>query len=111
VIIAARKLSPLIPIQCISSVENGALLITKDHIWFGTIPNIKIQSTVGAGDSMVGAMAYVLGKHRGVIDETSSKEMLRYGLAAATATLACKGLTMGTKQSISQYLTKIGIKK
>lgn len=107
----ARKLSSLIPLQCISSVEGGALLITKDHAWYGKIPQIKVQSTVGAGDSMVGAMAYVFSKENGILNEKNYEKMLRKGLAAACATLASKGLTMGTRTNIKKFYSKITIRK
>jgi 1-phosphofructokinase family hexose kinase len=111
VIKEARKRSNLIPLQCISSVEGGALLITKDHAWHGKIPKIKIQSTVGAGDSMVGAMAYAFMKGNRVLNEVNCEKMLRLGLAAACATLSNKGLTMGSRSSIKNYHSKIIIKK
>ena len=52
----ARKLLNQVPFICVSSVEDGTLLVTQDGSYFGRIPKIKIKSTVGAGDSMVGAM-------------------------------------------------------
>lgn len=107
----ARKLSHLIPLQCISSVEGGALLVTKDHCWFGKIPKIKVLSTVGAGDSMVGAMAYSLVKAGGKLNEKTCEKMLRLGLASACATLSNKGLTMGSRSDIKSFFPKILIKK
>jgi len=41
---------------CVSSVEGGALLVTRNGSFFGRAPKISIHSSVGAGDSMVGAM-------------------------------------------------------
>ena len=111
VIKEARKLSPLIPLQCISSVEGGALLITKDHAWFGKIPKIKVQSTVGAGDSMVGAIAHAFVQGNRKLSEKNCEKMLRLGLAAACATLSNKGLTMGSRSSIKTFLPQISMKK
>ena len=105
----ARRLSPMIPLQCISSVEGGALLVTKEHAWFGKIPKIKVESTVGAGDSMVGGMAHSFMKGRMVMSEKSCELMLRTGLAAACATLSHKGLTLGTRPMITHFLPKIQI--
>lgn len=107
----ARKLSALIPLQCISSVEGGALLVTKDHAWFGKIPKIKVQSTVGAGDSMVGAIAFSFVKGNRSLTEKNCEKMLRLGLAAACATLSNKGLTMGSQSSIKAFYSKIMIKQ
>jgi 1-phosphofructokinase family hexose kinase len=107
----ARTLSSKIPLQCISSVEGGALLVTPEHAWFGEIPKIKVQSTVGAGDSMVGAMAASFIKARGKLSETQLEKMLRWGLAAAAATLSNKGLTMGTHRSIKEFYPRIHIQQ
>ena len=52
-----RKLNNSVPLICVSSVEGGAILVTKDEAWYGRIPKVKVLSSVGAGDSMVGAMA------------------------------------------------------
>lgn len=107
----ARKLSGLVHLQCISSVEGGALLVTKEHAWFGKIPKIKVQSTVGAGDSMVGAIAYSFTKSHCHLSEKNCEKMLRLGLAASCATLSNKGLTMGSRSSIKTYYSKIMIKQ
>ena len=58
----AKKFTHQIPLICVSSVEGGALLVTPHASWFGRIPRIKVKSTVGAGDSMVGAMSAYLWK-------------------------------------------------
>lgn len=107
VIKVARKLNPLIPLQCISSVEGGALVVTPEEAWFGKTPKLKIMSTVGAGDSMVGAMAYCFAR-RGKPD---FEKMLRLGLAASSATLSNPGLTMGSRSSIKYFEPKIMIQK
>jgi 1-phosphofructokinase family hexose kinase len=105
----ARKFSPLISFQCISSVDGGALLVTPEHSWFGKIPKIKVLSTVGAGDSMVGAMAYAYNRAKDKFSEQSCERMLRWGLAAAAATLSNKGLTMGTRTSMKHFYPLIKI--
>jgi 1-phosphofructokinase family hexose kinase len=91
----ARKMLKLVPYVCVSSVEGGALLVTRDGSYFGRIPKTKIKSTVGAGDSMVGAMAAQF--HIGM---RSGAELLRWGLAASAATLAHSGTAMGGAREI-----------
>ena len=100
----ARKLN--LPLICISSVEGGALLLNQNEAWFGKIPKVKIYSTVGAGDSMVGAMARMLEKN----PETSLEKLLQWGLAASCATLTEKGLTLGSRKNIQKYLPDIELK-
>lgn len=106
VIHEAQKLIESVPLICISSVEGGALLITPQGSWFGTIPRIKIKTTVGAGDSMVGAMAAYLWKQKALIQ---GEELLRWGLASATATLSLPGLALGSSQLIRSFLSKVKI--
>jgi 1-phosphofructokinase family hexose kinase len=102
-----RKLNKLVPLICVSSIDGGAILVTRDEAWFGKIPNVKIKSAVGAGDSMVGAMAAQLAND----PACGIDELLRMGLAAACATLIEDGLVLGSKQAIARYQPKIVIKE
>lgn len=92
---------------CISSIEGGALMLTRDEIWFGRIPKLKILSTVGAGDSMVGAMAFLLDQE----SAPSIERLLRYGLAASAATLTQRGMELGSRRSILKYLPLMELTK
>lgn len=108
VIREAMKMTKYVSIVCVSSVEGGAILVTKEKVFFGRIPKITIRSTVGAGDSMVGAMTYVLNKFRGK-GQLDLEMVLRYGLAASAATLSNKGLDIGSKRAVLRYLPQIQI--
>lgn len=100
----ARKLLERVPYVCVSSVEGGALLVTKNGAYFGRIPRIRIKSTVGAGDSMVGAMTAQF--YRG---NKSSRDILRWGLAAAAATLSHPGTAFGTAREIQGLYERIKV--
>ena len=63
----------------VSLGAEGALLVTKDLHGFVAAPGVKKQSTVGAGDSMVAGMLYMLSQH------SSLPEMIRFGVACGTA--------------------------
>lgn len=86
---------------CVSSVEKGALLISKNGCWFGRIPQVKIRSTVGAGDSMVGAMVAQIS-----LGNPSGEDILRWGLAAAAATLEETGTKLGSATRIRNLYKK-----
>lgn len=101
----AQKLLDKVIYVCVSSVEGGALLITKETTCFGRIPKIKIKSTVGAGDSMVGAMIGQLYKNN-----RSEKDILRWGLAAAAASLAQPGTAFGSAHQINRLYKKTVVK-
>lgn len=103
----AQNLLSHIPNICISSVEGGALFITKEEVWFGKIPPIEVVSTVGAGDSMVGAIA-----HTWDLDKSAKPEtLLRAGLSASWATLTKKGSTLGDANEIKKFLSDIILQK
>lgn len=44
----------------VSLGARGAILVTKNKVYFGEAPKIKVTNTVGCGDSMVGAFAVAL---------------------------------------------------
>lgn len=91
----ARKLLDRVAHVCVSSVEGGTLLVTRGHSFFGRIPPVKVKSTVGAGDSMVGAMAAQF-----FLKNSAPEELLRWGLAASAATLSHSGTAMGRDAEI-----------
>ena len=81
---------------CVSSVEDGALLITRNGSFFGRIPPIEIRSTVGAGDSMVAAMVAQIFKNN-----KSQEQLLRWGLASSASTLMQSGTELGKASDIA----------
>lgn len=97
----ALRLLKRVSYVCISSVEGGALLVTHSGCFFGKIPHVKIRSTVGAGDSMVGAMVGQL-----FLGNSSASDILRWGLAAAAATLSEQGTTLGSAEEIKELYKK-----
>jgi 1-phosphofructokinase family hexose kinase len=119
VVMEASQLLNQVPLICVSSVNGGALLISHGSTWFGRAPKVKVKTTVGAGDSMVGAIA----AHLMVIAEKHSLqqietwpsdtigELLRWGLAAAAATLEKRGTELGTAKKIRSYYQIVQIKR
>ena len=102
----AKGLNKKIPLVCVSSVEKGALLVTQGGSFFGRIPQLTIKSTVGAGDSMVAGMIYCL-----TTGEKDGAELLRWGLAAAAATLSHAGTAFGSATGIRKYYKLTKVKK
>lgn len=97
----ARILLKMASYICVSSVEGGALLVSKSGCYFGKIPSVKIRSTVGAGDSMVGAIVAQFYNGNAKMDE-----VLRWGLAAAAATLSETGTKLGQASKIKKLYSK-----
>jgi 1-phosphofructokinase family hexose kinase len=115
---AARKLNHLVPLICVSSVEGGSLLVSSEAAWFGRVPKVNVRTTVGAGDSMVGSMASYIFKHKKnftfskwneKVSEKIGSELLRWGLAAAAATLETHGTELGEAAQIQSFYQKVKV--
>jgi fructose-1-phosphate kinase PfkB-like protein len=102
----ARKLLNRVGMLCISSVKDGTLLVTQNEVFFGKIAPVTVRSTVGAGDSMVGAMVAQLYK-----GERDPQELLRWGLAASAATLSTRGTTLGDPAEIKRLYKKTRVQR
>ena len=81
---------------------------------------MKVRSTVGAGDSMVGAMAEIRYKleintddseEPNSILEINGSKLLRWGLSASCATLMKAGTELGQKSAIKKYYPNISIRE
>lgn len=66
-------------VMVVSMGPAGAMLVTKDMHEKIPAPTVKKLSTVGAGDSMVGGMAWMLEQGEPLL------EMVRFGVACGTA--------------------------
>jgi 6-phosphofructokinase 2 len=80
----------------VSLGEDGAVLVTKDIAKHFPAPDVRAQSTVGAGDSMVGAMVLALEKGWSIVDA------VRYGVAAGSATIMTPGTELCHKSDVER---------
>ncbi len=69
----------------VSMGAEGAWLVTKDEKHFAAAPRVPKRSTVGAGDSMVAGITYMLQQQR------SLREALAFGVACGTAATMNEG--------------------
>ena len=88
---AAREL--LAAGQCgaiiVSLGADGALVVPRDErATLVRAPEVEVHSTIGAGDSMVGAMAIQLARHATLLDA------VRSGVAAGTAAVLRSGTAL-----------------
>lgn len=60
---------------------DGAVLVTADGAWHGSPPPVRVQSTVGAGDSSLAG--FLLAETAGEGPEACLRSGIRYGSAAA----------------------------
>lgn len=95
---AAKKLIAEKPVENIvlSLGSGGALLIRKDSHKAFRAPTVKVESKVGAGDSMVAGI--VLGLSRG----NTLEESVKYGVAAGAAAVTTKGSQLCEKETVEK---------
>lgn len=78
----------------VSLGPSGAILVTKDGCEHIPSPTVKKQSTVGAGDSMVAGMVWMLSQGK------SLREMARFGVACGTAATMNPGTQLFKKEDV-----------
>jgi 6-phosphofructokinase 2 len=87
----------------ISLGDKGAMLVTEEKSFYALSPKVEPVSVVGAGDSMVAAMALK------VAQGSSLSEILRFGVAAGTAAVLSVGTELCTKREFKKILPKVKI--
>ncbi len=88
----------------VSLGPQGALAVERDSCVQIVPPPVKSQSTVGAGDSMVGAMTLKMAEN------ASLEEMVSYGVAAGSAATINQGTRLCSRentQKIYEYLRRV----
>jgi len=79
----------------VSLGAQGALAVGLHH-WVQVVPPpVKMKSTVGAGDSMVGAMVLKLSQQADLLD------IVRYGVAAGSAATLNKGTRLCQQNDVN----------
>lgn len=81
----------------------GSMLVTKDSVLVGRPPKVDIMKTIGSGDSMVAGLA--AGLARGY----SMEEMLRLGMACATANTQFVEIGYVSTELVEKYLGEVVI--
>jgi len=102
---AARELieAKNIGMIALTLADEGALLVTRKEAWRGRAPKVKPVSTVGAGDSFLGAMIsrLILGR--------SHEDALRFAVAAGTAALLSPGTDLCRPEDVDRLLPQVSI--
>ena len=80
----------------VSLGPQGAMLVTPEEVQYIPTPAVPQKSTVGAGDSMVGAIVLQLSQGASLADA------VRYGVAAGTAATMNEGTTLCHRQDVDQ---------
>jgi 6-phosphofructokinase 2 len=81
----------------------GALLVTRTQVWAAEALQFEVVSSVGAGDSFLGAMLYALASERSLV------EALRYGVAAGAAALLTPGTELCRRDDVERLAPDVRI--
>ncbi|MGD0634115.1 MAG: 1-phosphofructokinase family hexose kinase [Beijerinckiaceae bacterium] len=80
---------------------DGALLVTAGGAWRAPALPIQPVSTVGAGDSFLGAMVWALAS------KMSLEECFRYAVAGGSAAVLAPGTELCRQQDVRRLLTQV----
>lgn len=94
-----------IELMVVSLGGKGALLITSEGAWRGTVPYIEKEDTVGAGDSMVAGMVMSIIQHKPL------QETFELGLACGVSAVMNKGPGLCEPKTLARALSKIKVEK
>lgn len=85
----------------VSMGADGALLVSADEFFHLKAPGVKINSTVGAGDSMMAGFVKAL------LEKKSLKESLNFAVACGTAATMKDGTALCDYESINEIIQLI----
>jgi 1-phosphofructokinase len=85
--------------------QQGAILTNGTKCYFAKTANVAVNSTVGAGDSMVSAAAYMV--ERGA----DMAEVLRCAVAAGTASITTPGTNLFYRDKYEEIYSKIKVEE
>ncbi len=83
----------------------GAIFVNKTGAWFATPPNVKVESTVGAGDSFLAGLCSQLAENK------TPEQALGFAVACGTATASAPGRSLCTPEMIAALLPSVEIKQ
>jgi 1-phosphofructokinase len=96
---AARTLTKMGSEQVLISLgAEGAVGVAGEDSLFATPPAVKVRSSVGAGDTMVAAMAYA------AIAGLSFRQAFRMAVAASAATVAMEGTRVADLAAVQELI-------
>lgn len=90
----------------VSMGGDGALLVTAKQAYYAPVVPVKVGSTVGAGDSMVGGFLKGLAVSGGNL-----KEAFRWSVAAATAAVMTEGTQLVMPDDVTLLIEQVVIQE
>jgi 6-phosphofructokinase 2 len=90
-------------VVAVSLGADGAMVVSADQFWQARALKVDVQTTIGAGDSFVGAMVWSLGRGDSLL------KSFQYGMASGSAALLAPGTSLSTADKINQLVINISI--
>ena len=90
---------------CVSLGGEGAILVDDSGTYHARSPQVKVISTVGAGDSMVAGLIYALTRGE------DSADVLRFGIACGSATATTPGTRIFTEPEAKALMDRISVER
>ncbi len=103
-VIALRPLSTMV---ILSLGKEGALMASAlyEGVWYGRPPQVRVDSTVGAGDSLVGGFVV------GWVKRQSMLEAFRLGIACGAATAMTPGTELCHRADVQRLLSRVTLSR
>jgi len=89
----------------VSLGREGAVLATADGVWRATAPAVRVDSPVGAGDSMIGGFVLSWARHRRLL------EAFRLGVAAGSACAMTPGTELCHRADVVRLQSRVVIRR
>jgi 1-phosphofructokinase len=89
----------------VSMGSRGAVILDDKEAFYAHPVAVEVKGTAGAGDSMVAGFCLAIQEGAGL------KEMLRYGMAAATASVMREGTLLCTRSGFESMLPRVEIER
>lgn len=102
IVAAAREINRGgVEIVLVSMGARGILLVSNGEEYLAVPPEVKVENTIGAGDSSVAGFAF------GLVSGKDLKESLIYAAAAGTATTMHQGTALSQKEDFLKLVPQV----
>ena len=103
---AARQIihSGQAEVVVVSLGEAGAMAISATQGWYASSVPVAVQTTIGAGDSLVGGMVWALGRGESLL------RAFQYGMAAGAAALLAPGTALCQAHDVHRLLPQVVVR-
>mgnify|MGYP003385187811 FL=1 len=88
---------------CVSLGEHGAVLVSPDNSYYAQALDVPVNTTVGAGDSMVAGLV------GGFNLSLSAEDSLRYGIACGAGTVMHAGTELFSNDELASFRQQVVI--